>query len=118
MSETQVTKRMAEIILEVVNNPQYPKRKAKICNVYHISKRMLTPEKLLKMNGITFFRLMMAIAQEVERIEEYHDMLKKMNDLTLMIAETDDGTSESIINAHKGSIVFQRKLNLMKKNNK
>ena len=63
MSETQITSEIAEIILDVVNNPEHPHLKDLIVSEHHISRRMLTPDKLLHLGGITFFRLMMAIAQ-------------------------------------------------------
>ena len=56
MSESLITTEIAEIILGVVSNPRYPGLKALICKEYHISRGMLTPQKLLRMNGITFFR--------------------------------------------------------------
>ena len=48
MSEIEITEKIAEIILSVVNNPKYPDLKDLLVNEYHISRRMLTPKKLFK----------------------------------------------------------------------
>jgi len=117
MTEKQVRTQFSEIILNVVNNPMYPNRKGKICSIYHISKRMLSKEKLLDMKGMTFFRLMMGIAQEAH-ISEYDDMVIQMRELTLSVAEMEDGTPESIIDAHKGLKIGVKKLNQNKKEGK
>lgn len=108
MTEHQVRLKIADIVLGVVNNPMYPDRKARICKYYHISKRMLTREKLLDMKGSTYFRLMLAIAQMVP-YEEYDDMLARQRELTLSIAEMEDGTPEAIIKAHEGSRIGVKK---------
>ena len=118
MTEKEVLKKFAEIILDVVNNPQYPGRKARICRMYHISPNVLTPEKLPRANQITFFRLMMGLYQEVPHDQEYYDMLEKMCRLTLEVAEMEDGTPEAIINAHAGSIIGRKKSKSNKKNKK
>lgn len=111
-------KNFAEIILDVVNNPMYPGRKARICRMYHISPNVLTAEKLPRANQITFFRLMMGLYQEVPHDQEYYDMLEKMCRLTLEVAEMEDGTPEAIIKAHEGSIIGRRKASSTKKNKK
>lgn len=102
-------RKLAEIILDVVNNPKYPGRKSRICKNYHISPNVLTPEKLPRTNQFTFFRLMMGIYQEVPHDQEYYDMLEKMRRLTLEVAEMEDGTPEAIIKAHEGSIIGRKK---------
>ena len=109
MTEKQILEQIAEMILSVVNDPKYPGRKTRICKMYHISPGALTPEKLLRMNGTTFFRLMMGLAQEVPHEQEYHEMLEKLKYLTLEVAEMEDGTPEAIIKAHEGSAVGRKK---------
>lgn len=109
MTEQTILKRAAGVVLSVVNNPEYPGRKKRICEMYHISPGALTPEKLLRMNGTTFFRLMMGLAQEVPHEQEYHEMLEKLKYLTLEVAEMEDGTPEAIIKAHEGSAVGRKK---------
>ena len=108
MTEIQVRLKIADIVLSVVNNPKYPDRKARICKYYHISKRMLTREKLLDMKGSTYFLLMIAIAQ-IASYEEFEDMLARQRELTLSIAEMEDGTPEAIIKAHEGSRIGVKK---------
>lgn len=118
MKEQEILEQIAEVILSVVNNPEYPGRKTRICKNYHFSPSTLTPEKLLRSNGATFFRLMMALAQELPHEQEYHEMLEKMKFLTLEVAEMEDGTPEAIINAHAGSIIGRKKSKSNKKNKK
>ena len=118
MTEEDVMRKLAEIILDVVNNPMYPGRKARICRMYHISPNVLTPEKLPRANQFTFFRLMMGLYQEVPHDQEYYDMLEKMCRLTQEVAEMEDGTPEAIIKAHEGSIIGRRKASSTKKNKK
>lgn len=118
MKEQLILEQIAEIILGVVNNPKYPGRKARICKNYHISPSMLTPKRLLRMKSDTFFRLMMAIAQEVSDEQEYHEMLEKIKMLTLEVAEMEDGTPEAIIKAHEGSIIGRKKARSIKKDKK
>lgn len=108
-------RKLAEIILDVVNNPKYPGRKSRICKNYHISPNVLTPEKLPRTNQFTFFRLMMGIYQEVPHDQEYYDMLEKMRRLTLEVAEMEDGTPEAIIKAHAGSIIGRQKARFINK---
>lgn len=111
-------KNFAEIILDVVNNPKYPGRKARICRMYHISPNVLTPEKLPRANNRTIFRLMLGLAQDIPFEQEYHEMLEKMKYLTLEVAEMEDGTPEAIIKAHEGSIISRRKASSTKKDKK
>lgn len=115
MTEQEVMRKLAEIILDVVNNPKYPGRKSRICKNYHISPNVLTPEKLPRTNQFTFFRLMMGIYQEVPHDQEYYDMLEKMRRLTLEVAEMEDGTPEAIIKAHEGSIIDRQKARFINK---
>ena len=102
MIENQITTEIAEIILDVVNNPAYPGRKDLISEDYHISRGMLTPKKLLRISSLTFFRLMLAIADTVSE-KEYNHMLDRLKMKTLTIARLDDGTNEAIKAAHAGS---------------
>lgn len=115
ITEQEVMRKLAEIILDVVNNPKYPGRKSRICKNYHISPNVLTPEKLPRTNQFTFFRLMMGIYQEVPHDQEYYDMLEKMRRLTLEVAEMEDGTPEAIIKAHAGSIINRQKARFINK---
>ena len=108
MSETRITTEIAEIILGAVSNPRYPGLKDLICREYHISRGMLTPQKLLRMNGITFFRLMYAIAQNVAP-KDYNDMLEKLKEKTLSVAEMEDDTYEEIKKAHAGSPIGKKR---------
>lgn len=118
MTEQVILEQIAEIILSVVNNPEYPGRKNRICKMYHISPGTLTPEKLLRSNGATFFRLMMALAQDIPHEQEYHEMLEKLKYLTLEVAEMEDGTPEAIIKAHEGSAVGRKKSKHIKNDQK
>ena len=108
MSETKITTEIAEIILGVVSNPRYPGLKSLICREYHISRGMLTPQKLLQTNGVTFFRLMYAIAQNVTP-REYNDMLERLKEKTLSVAEMEDNTYEEINKAHSGSPIGKKR---------
>ena len=108
MSESLITTEIAEIILGVVSNPRYPGLKALISKEYHISRGMLTSQKLLRMNGITFFRLMYAIAQNVSP-KEYNDMLGQMKEKTLAVAEMEEETYGAIILAHSGSPIGKKR---------
>lgn len=107
MSENQITTEIAEIILGVVNNPEHPRLKDLIVKEHHISRRMLTPAKLLHLGGITFFRLMMAIAQNVAE-KEYNLMLNRMREATLNFAELEDGSPEALMQAHAGSPIKKK----------
>ena len=107
MSETQIITGIAEIILSVVNNPAHPKLKNLIIKQYHISRGMLKPDKLLHIDGITFFRLMMAIAQNVVEAE-YNFMLDRMREATLNFAELEDGSPEAVARAHAGSPINRK----------
>lgn len=118
MTEKQILEQIAEMILSVVNDPKYPGRKTRICKMYHISPGALTPEKLLRTRSDTFFRLMMALAQEVPYEEECHEMLEKIKNFTFEVAEMEDGTPEAIINAHAGSIIGRKKSKSIKKDKK
>jgi hypothetical protein len=118
MTELEVMKKSAEIILDVVNNPKDPGRKSRISRIYHISPSTLTPEKLHRTNYATLFRLMMGLAQEVPCEQEIHEMLEKMKYLTLEVAEMEDGTPEAIIKAHEGSIIGRKKARSIKKDKK
>ena len=118
ITEQEVMRKLSEIILDVVNNPKYPGRKARISRMYHISPNVLTPEKLPRTNQVTFFRLMMGLYQDVPHDQEYDDMLEKMRRLTLEVAEMEDGTPEAIIKAHEGSIIGRQKARSIKKDKK
>lgn len=107
MSETQITSEIAEIILGVVNNPAHSGLKDLIVKEHHISRRMLTPDKLLHLGGITFFRLMIAIAQNVAEAE-YKLMLDRMREATLNFAELEDGSPEAVCRAHAGSPIKKK----------
>ena len=102
MSENQITKEIAEVILALVNKPKYPDLKDILVKEYHISRRMLNPEKLLSMGGVSFFRLMMALYQNVTE-REFKMMLDAIRDKTVMFAELEDGSPEAVILAHAGS---------------
>ena len=117
ITEQEVMRKLSEIILDVVNNPKYPGRKSRISKNYHISRNVLTPEKLPRTNQVTFFRLMIALSQEAE-MKEFNDMLEKMKYLTLEVAEMEDGTPEAIIKAHEGSIIGRKKAKSIKKDQK
>ena len=108
MSETQITEKIAEIILSVVNNPKYPDLKDILVNEYHISRRMLTPKKLFKSGNATFFRLMVGIIQNVSK-DEYTKMLNDIRDATVDFAELEDGSPEALIKAHAGSPINRKR---------
>ena len=108
MIENKITTEIAEIILDVVNNPAHPGRKDLICADYHISRGMLTPQKLLRISSITFFRLMLAIADNASE-KEYNHMLDRLKMKTLTIAKLDDGTNEAIKDAHAGSPIGKKR---------
>lgn len=107
MQESQITTQIAEIILDVVNSPAHPYLKEVIVTESHISRRMLTPKKLLHLSGITFFRLMMAIAQHVVE-SEYNRMLDRMREATRNFAELEDGSPEAVCRAHAGSPIKKK----------
>ena len=115
--EEKVLAELFEIVLEVVDNPKDRRRKSRISKNYHISRNVLTPEKLPRTNQVTFFRLMIALSQEAE-MKEFNDMLEKMKYLTLEVAEMEDGTPEAIIKAHEGSIIGRKKAKSIKKDKK
>lgn len=115
--EEKVLAELFEIVLEVVDNPKDRRRKSRISKNYHISRNVLTPEKLPRTNQVTFFRLMIALSQEAE-MKEFNDMLEKMKYLTLEVAEMEDGTPEAIIKAHEGSIIGRQKAKSIKKDKK
>ena len=115
--EEKVLAELFEIVLEVVDNPKDRRRKSRISKNYHISRNVLTPEKLPRTNQVTFFRLMIALSQEAE-MKEFNDMLEKMKYLTLEVAEMEDGTPEAIIKAHEGSIIGRKKARSIKKDKK
>ena len=115
--EEKVLVELFEIVLEVVDNPKDRRRKSRISKNYHISRNVLTPEKLPRTNQVTFFRLMIALSQEAE-MKEFNDMLEKMKYLTLEVAEMEDGTPEAIIKAHEGSIIGRQKAKSIKKDQK
>lgn len=117
LKEEKVLVELFEIVLEVVDNPKDPRRKSRISKNYHISRNVLTPEKLPRTNQVTFFRLMIALSQEAE-MKEFNDMLEKMKYLTLEVAEMEDGTPEAIIKAHEGSIIGRQKARSIKKDKK
>jgi hypothetical protein len=108
MSEAQITKKIAEIILGVVNTPKYPDLKKILIKEYHIGQRMLKSDKLLSMSGVTFFRLMVGIQQNVSE-KEYSKMLEDIKKKTIEFAELDDGSSEEVNKSHKGSPNKRRK---------
>jgi len=115
--EEKVLAELFEIVLEVVDSPKDRRRKSRISKNYHISRNVLTPEKLPRTNQVTFFRLMIALSQEAE-MKEFNDMLEKMKYLTLEVAEMEDGTPEAIIKAHEGSIIGRQKAKSIKKDQK
>ena len=115
--EEKVLAELFEIVLEVVDSPKDRRRKSRISKNYHISRNVLTPEKLPRTNQVTFFRLMIALSQEAE-MKEFNDMLEKMKYLTLEVAEMEDGTPEAIIKAHEGSIIGRQKARSIKKDKK
>lgn len=115
--EEKVLAELFEIVLEVVDSPKDRRRKSRISKNYHISRNVLTPEKLPRTNQVTFFRLMIALSQEAE-MKEFNDMLEKMKYLTLEVAEMEDGTPEAIIKAHEGSIIGRKKAKSIKKDQK
>ena len=82
MSEIEITKKIAEIVLSVVNAPKYPDLKDILVNEYHISRRMLTTDKLLYASGATFFRLLMGICQNVTE-NEFQKMLDNITRVTV-----------------------------------
>ena len=105
MSEIEITKKIAEIVLSVVNDPKYPNLKDILVNEYHISRRMLTPDKLLHASGATFFRLMMGICQNVTE-KEFQKMLDNIKGVTVAFSELEDGSPEALIKAHAGSTIL------------
>ena len=118
MTELEVMKKSAEVFLNVVNNPKYPGRKARICKIYHSSPSTLTPDKLHRTSYATLFRLIMGLFQEVPYEEELHKRLDNLKYWTFKVAEMEDGTPEAIINAHAGSIIGRKKSKSNKKNKK
>ena len=114
MTELEALTKSAVVILDVVNNPEYPGRKTRICRNYHISPGTLTPEKLHRVSYATLFRLMMGLYQEVPHEQEIHEMLDRMKYLTFEVAEMEDGTPEAIIEAHKGSKIGRKKSQIIK----
>lgn len=108
MSEIEITEKIAEIILSVVNNPKYPDLKDILVNEYHISRRMLTPKKLFKSGNATFFRLMVGIIQNVSK-DEYTKMLNDIRDATVDFSELEDGSPEALIKAHAGSPINRKR---------
>ena len=118
MTELEALKKSAEVFLNVVNNPKYPGRKARICKIYHISPSTLTPDKLHCTSYATLFRLIMGLYQEVPYEEELHKMLDNLKYWTFEVAEMEDGTPEAIIKAHEGSIIGRKKSKHIKKNKK
>lgn len=108
MSEIEITEKIAEIILSVVNNPKYPDLKDLLVNEYHISRRMLTPKKLFKSGNATFFRLMVGIYSRVTE-KDFQKMLDDIRDATVDFAELEDGSPEALIKAHAGSPIGRKR---------
>lgn len=117
-TEDEILIEFYEIILDVVNNPKYPGRKARICKNYCISPNSLKAEKMVRGNNSTFFRLMAGLSLEAPQENEFFEMLDKMKYLTLEVAEMEDGTPEAIIKAHEGSIIGRKKAKSIKKDQK
>lgn len=118
MTELEALKKSAEVFLNVVNNPNYPGRKTRICKIYHISPSTLTPDKLHRTSYATLFRLIMGLFQEVPYEQELHEMLDNLKYWTCEVAEMEDGTPEAIIKAHEGSIIGRKKARSIKKDKK
>ena len=110
MSETQIQEKIAEIILSVVNKPNYPDLKDILVNEFHISRRMLTPKKLFRSGNATFFRMMLGICSRVTE-EDFNKMLNDIRDKTVDFAELEDGSLEALIKAHAGSPIKKKKKN-------
>lgn len=117
-TEDEILIEFYEIILDVVNNPKYPGRKARICKNYCISPNSLKAEKMVRGNNSTFFRLMAGLSLEAPQENEFFEMLDKMKYFTIEVAERLDGTFEAIIKAHEGSIIGRKKAKSIKKDKK
>ena len=108
MSETQIEEKIAEIILDLVNKPNYPDLKDILVNEFHISRRMLTPKKLFKSGNATFFRMMLGICSRVTEVD-FQKMLDDIRDATVDFAELEDGSPEALIKAHAGSPINRKR---------
>lgn len=108
MSETQIEEKIAEIILDLVNKPNYPDLKDILVNEFHISRRMLTPKKLFRSGNATFLRMMLCFCRYVSE-KELDKMLDDIRDETKSFADREDGSLEALIKAHAGSPINRKK---------
>jgi len=107
MSETQITIELAKIILGVINNPAHKGLKDLLVKDYHISRRMLTPKKLMRCSSTTFFRLMSALYENLPE-KEFDKMLDDIKKKTKSFVDLDDGSLEALIKAHEGSPINKK----------
>ena len=108
MSENEILKELAEIILNVINDPAHHGLKERLVKEYHISRRTLTPRNLLRCSSITFFRLMTGLYDCLSE-KEFDKMLEAIKEKTKSFVDLEDGSLEVLIRAHAGSPIKKKK---------
>lgn len=107
ITEKDIESLMAEVILGVVKNPVYETSIKDFCAENQIDRGKLTAKKLFSMKNATLFRLMMGIAQ-LAPVEEYLNMCFEFAYITYYVASLEDGSPETIKQAHMGSPIGRK----------
>ena len=107
ISEEREEVLFVEACLEIIKNPEHKTNVEKFCKEYHIDRNKLTSGKLFSTYTRTLNLLMIGIAQ-IASFEEYISLCTYFSVLNYYVANSYDGTSEAIINAHAGSPIKKK----------
>ena len=102
ITENDFLHEIAEIILSIFKNPAIGLTKDAVCRDGHFSPKMLTVDRLLHMQCSTTLRLLLYLCTVLSD-SEFHDLIKRLCNLILSVANDDEDAAYRIIDNHAGA---------------
>ena len=101
-TEKEFLHEIAEIILSLFKDPTIGLTKETVCRDGHFSPKMLTVDRLLHMQCSTMLRVLLYLCTVLSD-SEFHNLIKRLCNLILSVANDDEDAAYRIIDNHAGS---------------
>ena len=108
IKESDIAASFTEEILGLIKNSRSKTNVTTFCQENHLDRNNLSSKKFFRMTNRTLFRIMLGIAQLVSRVE-FVDMCIRIAYITYDLAESEDGSPETIKRLHAGSPIGRKK---------
>ena len=107
ITEKEFMTSIAEIILSVFDNPNVKLTQEKVCSDGHVSPKMFTPERLLRMRSDTLMRLLLYLATAMNE-PEFDDICKQLFRHITDVGNNDVDSAYDIFDCHAGSPINRK----------